>query len=72
MAKAAAREGEAVPAVHDRLGASLGGAVTAYLRGAHVLRVHDVRESVQALRVASALRGASDPGRHASVATAIE
>jgi dihydropteroate synthase len=58
----AAAAGGAIPGPSDRLGASIGGAVTAYLRGAHVLRVHDVKASVQALRVAAALRSASDAG----------
>jgi dihydropteroate synthase len=35
--------------------ASLAAAVLAFERGAHVLRVHDVRESVEALTVAAAL-----------------
>lgn len=61
IARAAAGDGP-VPEPSDRLGASVGGAVTAYLRGAHVLRVHDVKASVQALRVAAALRTASDAG----------
>lgn len=39
----------------DRLAGSLGAAVLAMLKGASVLRVHDVKETVQALRVASAL-----------------
>ena len=37
------------------LAASLAAAVTAYERGATILRVHDVREHVEALRVASAV-----------------
>jgi dihydropteroate synthase len=36
------------------LSASLGAAVTAYERGATILRVHDVRETVEALTVAEA------------------
>jgi dihydropteroate synthase len=35
--------------------ASVGGAVTAYERGATILRVHDVREHVDALKVAKAV-----------------
>jgi dihydropteroate synthase len=31
--------------------------VTAYERGASILRVHDVREHVEALRVAAAVAG---------------
>jgi dihydropteroate synthase len=37
--------------------ASLGGAVAAYERGATILRAHDVREHVEALRVAQAVAG---------------
>jgi dihydropteroate synthase len=37
------------------LAASLAAAVTAYERGATILRVHDVRETVQALAVAEAV-----------------
>jgi dihydropteroate synthase len=37
--------------------ASLGAAVAAYERGAAILRVHDVREHVEALRVAEAVAG---------------
>jgi dihydropteroate synthase len=37
--------------------ASVGAAVAAYDRGATILRVHDVREHVQALRVAQAVGG---------------
>jgi dihydropteroate synthase len=37
------------------LAASVGAAVVAYERGATVLRVHDVRETVEALAVASAV-----------------
>jgi dihydropteroate synthase len=56
LAKAAAGEGGAVAPATERLGASVGAAVTAYLNGAHILRVHDVFETVQALRVAAAIR----------------
>lgn len=58
----AAAAGGAPPPADQRLGASIGAAVTAYLMGAHVFRVHDVRETVQALRVASAIRSASKAG----------
>jgi dihydropteroate synthase len=40
------------------LAASLAAAVTAYERGATILRVHDVRESVEALTIAAAVVGA--------------
>jgi dihydropteroate synthase len=39
------------------LSASLAAAVTAYERGATMLRVHDVRETVEALAVARAVAG---------------
>ena len=39
------------------LAASVAAAVTAYERGATVLRVHDVREHVEALTVAAAVAG---------------
>jgi dihydropteroate synthase len=39
------------------LSASLAAAVTAYERGATILRVHDVRETVEALTVAQAVAG---------------
>jgi dihydropteroate synthase len=42
----------------DRLGGSLAGAVLAALDGAAIVRVHDVAETVQALRVAAAIRAA--------------
>lgn len=41
---------------NDRLAGSLAGLVYAALRGAHILRVHDVRESVDAVKVLAALR----------------
>jgi dihydropteroate synthase len=37
--------------------ASIGAAVAAFDRGATILRVHDVREHVEALRAAQAVRG---------------
>jgi dihydropteroate synthase len=44
------------------LAASLGGAVAAFERGAWMLRVHDVRETVEALAVAAAVeRGKVSP-----------
>jgi dihydropteroate synthase len=42
----------------QRLGGSIAGNVLATLAGAAVVRVHDVAETVQALRVAAAIRGA--------------
>lgn len=47
------------PAPPDRrLGGSIAGAVMAVLAGADIVRVHDVAETVQALRVAEAIRKA--------------
>ncbi|MBV8751491.1 MAG: dihydropteroate synthase, partial [Hyphomicrobiales bacterium] len=42
----------------DRLPGSLAGAVLSVLEGAAIVRVHDVAETVQALRVAAAIRAA--------------
>jgi len=42
----------------DRLAGSLAGAVLAVLEGAAIVRAHDVAETVQALRVAAAIRAA--------------
>jgi dihydropteroate synthase len=42
----------------ERLGGSIAANVLAMLDGAAILRVHDVAETVQALRVAAAIRGA--------------
>jgi dihydropteroate synthase len=42
--------------VDDRLAGSLAGLVFCMLNGAHVLRVHDVKESLDAVRVAATLR----------------
>lgn len=47
----------------ERLGGSIAAAVVAMQRGASILRVHDVKETVQALKVASALISAGDLGR---------
>ena len=45
---------------HDRLGGSVGAAVWCAMNGASVLRVHDVKETRQALQVAEALAAASE------------
>ncbi len=45
-------------APQDRLAGSIAGAVLAALDGAAIVRVHDVAETVQALRVAAAIRAA--------------
>ena len=41
--------------VNDRMPGSVSAAVIAVMHGAQILRVHDVRETVDALRVASAV-----------------
>ena len=46
--------------VEDRLSASISAAVIAVMNGAHIVRAHDVRETVDALRVASAVMDAND------------
>jgi dihydropteroate synthase len=45
--------------VDERLEASVAAHVAASLAGAHVVRVHDVKATVRALRVADAIRGGS-------------
>jgi dihydropteroate synthase len=45
-------------APQDRLAGSLAGAVLSVMEGAAIVRVHDVAETVQALRVAAAIRAA--------------
>ena len=40
----------------ERLGGSIAAHVMAYLNGAAIIRTHDVAETVQALRVAAAIR----------------
>ena len=45
-------------APQDRLAGSIAGADLAVLEGAAIVRVHDVAETVQALRVAAAIRAA--------------
>jgi dihydropteroate synthase len=46
----------------DRLPGSLAAAAAAVLGGAHVIRAHDVAETVQAVRVAQAIRRAGEGG----------
>jgi len=48
--------------VHDRLEGSLAAAVAAVLAGAHVIRAHDVRATVRAVRIAAAVRAAAAAG----------
>ena len=47
--------------VHERLAGSLALAVLAAERGAHILRVHDVRETRDALKVLEAFRALASP-----------
>jgi dihydropteroate synthase len=44
----------------ERIGGSIAGNVMAVLGGADIVRVHDVAETVQALRVVAAIRGAAN------------
>ena len=46
----------AEPAAHDRLGASVSAALLAVQNGASIVRVHDVKETVQALQVWQAIQ----------------
>jgi len=46
----------------DRLPGSLAATAAAVLGGAHVIRAHDVAETVQAVRVAQAIRRAGESG----------
>jgi len=40
--------------VNERLSGSLAGAVIAAMNGAHIIRVHDVKETVDALKIVQA------------------
>ncbi len=53
--------------VDDRLEGSLAAAVAAVLAGAHVIRAHDVRATVRAVRIAGAVRAAGDIGAAGSM-----
>ena len=55
LGKITAIDGQA-PAAQDRVGASVAAALIAIQNGASVVRVHDVKETVQALRVWQALK----------------
>jgi dihydropteroate synthase len=46
----------------ERLPGSLAATAAAVLGGAHVIRAHDVAETVQAVRVAQAIRRAGESG----------
>jgi len=45
--------------VNERLASSLGAAVIAAWQGAHIIRAHDVKETVQALKICNAVKIAS-------------
>jgi dihydropteroate synthase len=47
--------------VSDRLPASISAAVLAVMNGAKIIRAHDVRETVDALKIAGAVLDSSDP-----------
>ena len=53
---AAAKDKEAI---EERLSGSLASIVVALVRGATIFRVHDVKESVEAIRMANAIMGGS-------------
>ena len=56
LAKMVAMRGEE-PMPSDRLGASLSAALLAVQNGAAIVRVHDVKETVQALKILNAVQG---------------
>jgi dihydropteroate synthase len=49
----------------ERLEGSLAAAVAAVLSGAHIIRVHDVKETFKAIRVADSIRFAGEAERQA-------
>ena len=55
LGKVTAIQGQ-VPEPKDRVGASVAAALIAVQNGASVVRVHDVKETVQALRVWRSLK----------------
>jgi dihydropteroate synthase len=57
IARTAIAAGSPEPAPGDRLGGSLAALTAAVMNGARAVRVHDVFESVQAVRIAEAIRG---------------
>lgn len=64
FARLAAGPNAAAPLpMEERLGASLAAACAAAMRGARILRVHDVRETVRALRVVAAITGGPELAR---------
>jgi dihydropteroate synthase len=58
MGRTLARDGRDAPP-DARLAGSLATVTAAILKGAHIVRVHDVKESVEAAKVADAIRAAS-------------
>lgn len=56
IARAASATGDPLP-MDERSAASVGAAVSAWMRGAHIVRAHDVKATVEALRVAAAVAG---------------
>jgi dihydropteroate synthase len=48
--------------VNDRMEGSLATAVAAVMRGASLIRCHDVRETVRAVRMAGLVRNSTDNG----------
>ena len=58
----ARRTGREVPA-SERLNGSLAAMVACILQGAHIVRVHDVKESVEAAAVADAILASESPGK---------
>jgi dihydropteroate synthase len=49
-----------IPKADDRLSGSLAVAAIAAWNGASILRMHDVRETVEVVKAVAALRGARD------------
>lgn len=64
LAAVMADPGQPAPPPSERLAASLSAAVMAVERGARVVRVHDVRATVEALRVWQAIHDNGPPARH--------
>ncbi|MGH9603099.1 MAG: dihydropteroate synthase, partial [Terriglobales bacterium] len=58
LGRALARDGRDAPP-DQRLAASLAAMTATILHGAHIVRVHDVKESVEAARVADAILSVS-------------
>jgi len=56
--------------VRERMAPSVTAAVLAVQNGAHIVRVHDVKETVQALKVLAAMQGQQEPPRSAAARVA--